>query len=39
MARDVALFVVYVEREERIRLISTRRATKQRYDDYVQQIF
>jgi hypothetical protein len=39
MARHVALFVVYTEREERIRLISARRATKQEYDDYVQESF
>ena len=39
MARNVVLFVVYTEREERIRLISARRATKQEHDDYVQQIF
>ena len=39
MARAVVLVVVYVECEERIRLISARRATKQEYDDYVQQTF
>lgn len=39
MARHIALFVVYTEREERIRLISARRATKQEYDDYVQESF
>ncbi len=39
MARHVVLFVVYTEREERIRLISARCATKLEYDDYVQQIF
>jgi hypothetical protein len=32
MARAVVLFVVYVEREERIRLISARRATTKEYD-------
>lgn len=37
MAKDVVLFVVYTERAERIRLISTRRATKQEHDDYVEQ--
>lgn len=36
-AEDVVLFVVYTEREERIRLISARRATKQEYEDYVKQ--
>jgi len=36
MARAEVLFVVYTEREERIRLISARRATKQECDDYVQ---
>ena len=39
MAGGVVLFVVYTEREERIRLISARRATKQEYDDYVKQSF
>ena len=37
MARDVVLFVVYTEREGRIRLISARRATKLECDDYVRQ--
>ena len=39
MAETDILFVVYTEREERIRLISARRATKQECDDYVQYIF
>ena len=36
---DTVLFVVYTEREERIRLISARRATREEYTDYVHQIF
>ena len=39
MAREVVLFVVYTEREERIRLISARRATKLEREDYVKQSF
>lgn len=39
MAKGVVLFVVYTEREDRIRLISARRATKQELDDYGQQSF
>lgn len=37
MAGDVVLFVVYTEREERIRLISARRATKLEQEDYEKQ--
>ena len=33
----VALFVAYAEREERIRIISARRATQNEQDDYFQQ--
>ena len=33
----VLLFVVYTEREERIRLISARRATTHEQDDYYRQ--
>jgi uncharacterized DUF497 family protein len=33
----VLLFVAYTEREERIRIISARRATKYEQDDYFQQ--
>ncbi len=39
MAREVVLFVVYTEREERIRLISARRATRLERDDYARQGF
>ena len=38
MARDVVLFVAYTERDDRIRLISARHATRQEHDDYVRQI-
>lgn len=34
---EIVLFVVYTEREERIRLISARRATKQEQEDYEKQ--
>ena len=34
---DVLLFVAYTEREERIRIISARRATKHEQDDYFRQ--
>jgi uncharacterized DUF497 family protein len=33
----VLLFVAYTEREERIRIISARRATQYEQDDYFQQ--
>ncbi len=33
----VLLFVAYTEREERIRIISARRATQYEQDDYLQQ--
>ena len=33
----VLLFVAYTEREERIRIISVRRATQYEQDDYFQQ--
>jgi uncharacterized protein len=33
----VLLFVAYTEREERIRIISARRATQHEQDDYFQQ--
>jgi len=33
----VLLFVAYTEREERIRIISARRATEYEQDDYFQQ--
>jgi uncharacterized DUF497 family protein len=36
-AGEVVLFVVYTEREERIRLISARRATKLEQEDYEKQ--
>ena len=36
-AAEVVLFVVYSEREERIRLISARRATKHEQEDYEKQ--
>ena len=39
MARGTVLFVVYTEREEHIRLISARRATKLERDDYAKQAF
>lgn len=38
MAQNVVLFVAYTEREDRVRLISARRVTKQEHDDYVRQI-
>jgi uncharacterized protein len=34
---NVLLFVAYTEREERIRIISARRATQNEQDDYFQQ--
>lgn len=34
---NVLLFVAYTEREERIRIISARRATQYEQDDYFQQ--
>ncbi len=34
---EVVLFVAYAEREERIRIISARRATQYEQDDYFQQ--
>ena len=37
IAEGHLLFVAYTEREERIRLISARRATKHEQDDYVRQ--
>ena len=38
MAEDrVVLFVAYTEREERIRIISARRATQYEQDDYFRQ--
>lgn len=37
MVEGVLLFVVYVERGERIRIISARRATKHEQDDYYEQ--
>jgi uncharacterized DUF497 family protein len=38
MAEDrVVLFVAYTEREERIRIISTRRTTQYEQDDYFRQ--
>jgi hypothetical protein len=39
MAGTDILLVVYTEREERIRLISARMATKQEREDYVQYYF
>jgi len=33
----IPLFVAYTEREERIRIISSRRATQYEEDDYYQQ--
>ena len=36
-AGDILLFVAYAEREERIRIISARRATQYEEDDYFQQ--
>jgi len=39
MARDVVLFVVYTERDDHVRLISARRATKHESDDYAKQAF
>jgi uncharacterized protein len=35
--RDILLFVAYTERDERIRIISARRATQYEQDDYFQQ--
>jgi uncharacterized DUF497 family protein len=37
MVRDDLLFVVYTERNDRIRLISARRATNDEQDDYFRQ--
>jgi uncharacterized protein len=37
MAEGVVLFVVYTERDSRLRLISARRATKREQDDYFAQ--
>jgi hypothetical protein len=38
MARDqIILFVVYTERDQRIRIISARRATQREQDDYFRQ--
>jgi uncharacterized DUF497 family protein len=34
---QVGLFVAYTEREERIRIISARRATQYEQDDYFRQ--
>jgi hypothetical protein len=34
---DVVLFVAYTQREERIRIISARRATQHEQDDYFRQ--
>jgi uncharacterized protein len=34
---NILLFVAYTEREERIRIISARRATQYEQDDYFQQ--
>jgi uncharacterized DUF497 family protein len=36
-AGAVVLFVAYAEREDRIRIISARRATQHEQDDYFQQ--
>ncbi|MFZ3341812.1 MAG: BrnT family toxin [Terriglobales bacterium] len=35
--RNILLFVAYTERDERIRIISARRATQYEQDDYFQQ--
>jgi uncharacterized DUF497 family protein len=35
--RDILLFVAYTERDERIRIISARRATQYEQDDYFRQ--
>jgi uncharacterized DUF497 family protein len=37
MVENAILFVAYTERENRIRVISARRATKDEQDDYYQQ--
>jgi uncharacterized protein len=37
VAEKALLFVAYTEREERIRIISARRATQNEQDDYFQQ--
>jgi uncharacterized DUF497 family protein len=34
---NVVLFVAYTEREDRMRIISARRATQDEQDDYFQQ--
>ncbi len=36
-AGNILLFVAYAERGERVRIISTRRATQYEEDDYFQQ--
>ena len=37
MVEGTLLFVVYAERDERVRIISARRATKSEQDDYYRQ--
>ena len=37
VVEGVLLFVAYAERDERVRIISARRATKHEQDDYFQQ--
>ena len=37
MVAGVLLFVIYTERDGRVRLISARRATRHEQDDYYQQ--
>ena len=37
MVEGVLLFVAYTERDDRVRIISARRATKHERDDYLQQ--
>jgi uncharacterized DUF497 family protein len=37
MVEGTLIFVAYTEREERVRIISARRATKYEQDDYFQQ--
>ena len=37
MADDVLIFVAYTERDDRVRIISARRATTHEQDDYYQQ--
>jgi uncharacterized DUF497 family protein len=36
MAEDVLLFVVYTDREDHVRLISARRATRHKQDEYYE---